>query len=132
MFDAYGRTEGNGSVSRRGFVFLAVATVVGAVLWPRRRSGAVSAPNHDPLPEEVDIVEFSDKGERLRKVHVATVVKTEEEWKKQLSPLAYEVTRHADTERAFSGEYWNAHDKGLYRCICCDTALFDSATKFES
>ena len=50
----------------------------------------------------------------------------------QLSPDSFEVTRHAATERPFSGEYWNNHDKGLYRCICCGTALFSSDTKFES
>jgi peptide-methionine (R)-S-oxide reductase len=59
-------------------------------------------------------------------------VKTEEEWKKLLSPNAFDITRHADTEIAFSGAYWNQHDKGIYRCICCDNALFSSDTKFES
>ena len=44
----------------------------------------------------------------------------------------FDITRHADTEIAFSGKYWNLHDKGIYRCICCDKALFSSETKFES
>ena len=48
------------------------------------------------------------------------------------SPVAFEVTRQAGTERAFTGEYWNLHDKGLFRCICCDTTLFSAETKFES
>ena len=50
----------------------------------------------------------------------------------QLSGNAYDITRNADTGVAFSGKYWNLHDKGLYRCICCDNALFSSETKFES
>jgi peptide-methionine (R)-S-oxide reductase len=60
------------------------------------------------------------------------VVKTDAEWKALLSPDAYVVTRQAGTERPFSGQYWNLHEKGLYRCICCDNALFNSDTKFES
>ena len=83
-------------------------------------------------PQEVDIVEFTDSGERKGVVHEAKVVKSENEWKKQLSSNAFDITRHEDTEMAFSGQYWNLHDKGIYRCICCDTALFTSETKFES
>ena len=56
----------------------------------------------------------------------------EAEWKAQLSPNAFDITRHADTELAFTGQYWNLHEKGIYRCICCDNALFSSDTKFES
>jgi len=91
---------------------------------------AVAAPAS--TPGEVTIVEFSDEGKKLRKVHVAKIIKTEEEWKQQLSPGGFEITRHADTEPAFTGQYWNQHEKGLYRCICCDNALFSSDTKFES
>jgi peptide-methionine (R)-S-oxide reductase len=68
----------------------------------------------------------------LKKVQIAKVIKASEEWRKQLSANAYDITRNADTEMAFSGAYWNLHEKGLYRCICCDNALFDSATKFDS
>lgn len=60
------------------------------------------------------------------------VIKTEEEWKKQLKPLQYNVTREKGTERAFTGEYWDNHEKGVYKCVCCGTDLFDSETKFES
>ena len=59
-------------------------------------------------------------------------VRTELEWKKVLSPISFEVTRRAGTERAFTGTYWDNHKKGVYRCICCDNDLFLSETKFES
>jgi len=60
------------------------------------------------------------------------VEKTEEEWKKELTPLQFEVTRRKGTERAFTGEYWNLHERGEYRCVCCGAHLFDSGAKFDS
>jgi peptide-methionine (R)-S-oxide reductase len=83
-------------------------------------------------PAMVAIENFSASGKDLGTVRVPKVVKSEAEWKKQLKPLQFEVTRHADTERAFTGIYAESHNDGLYRCICCDTALFDSKTKFDS
>jgi peptide-methionine (R)-S-oxide reductase len=83
-------------------------------------------------PQEVTIVEFTDSGERKDTVHVPKVVKSENEWRQQLSPQVFNVTRQDGTEMAFTGQYWNNHETGIYRCICCGTALFDSTTKFES
>jgi len=60
------------------------------------------------------------------------VVKSDEEWREQLSPLQYQVTREKGTERAFTGRYWDTKKKGVYRCVCCGNDLFDSATKFDS
>jgi peptide-methionine (R)-S-oxide reductase len=59
-------------------------------------------------------------------------VKSEAEWKQQQPNDSFEVTRHADTEMAFTGPLLNEHGEGVFRCICCDTALFSSATKFDS
>jgi peptide-methionine (R)-S-oxide reductase len=56
----------------------------------------------------------------------------EEDWKEKLTPEQYHVTRERGTERAFTGKYWDLHDKGTFRCVCCGNPLFDSDTKFES
>lgn len=60
------------------------------------------------------------------------VVKSDAEWKQQLTPEQFHVTRKHGTERAFTGRYWNTKEPGLYRCICCGTPLFDSGTKYDS
>jgi peptide-methionine (R)-S-oxide reductase len=78
------------------------------------------------------IVQFSDSGAREGAVEVPKVVKTDDEWRNQLSPAEFDVTRGEGTEMAYTGAYWNLHEKGLFRCICCDTALFSSETKFDS
>ncbi|GLI91435.1 hypothetical protein LMG27198_04270 [Methylocystis echinoides] len=82
--------------------------------------------------ESVDIEAFDAAGKSLGVSRVAKVVKTDAEWRAQLSALAYDVTRQDGTERAFTGPYWDAHDDGLFRCVGCDTALFDSKTKYDS
>jgi peptide-methionine (R)-S-oxide reductase len=80
----------------------------------------------------VSIESFSAAGVSQGKVDVPRVTKSDEEWRKLLSAEAYHVTREEGTEPAFSGEYDRNHLDGLYRCVCCDTALFDSHTKFDS
>ncbi|GIX25225.1 MULTISPECIES: peptide-methionine (R)-S-oxide reductase MsrB [Caldimonas] len=58
--------------------------------------------------------------------------KSDEQWRAQLDPLAYRVTRHAATEPPFTGRYWRHDADGVYRCICCQAELFDSSTKFDA
>jgi peptide-methionine (R)-S-oxide reductase len=81
---------------------------------------------------DVSIENFTAAGKSQGIVRVPKVVKTDAEWRARLSPAAYDVTRQAGTERAFSGEYVGNHADGIYHCVCCDTALFDSKTKYES
>src|ERR1700741_4147355 len=63
---------------------------------------------------------------------MAKIEKSDAEWQQDLSPEEFAVTRKKGTERAFTGRYWNNHDAGMYRCVCCGNALFRSQEKFES
>jgi peptide-methionine (R)-S-oxide reductase len=78
------------------------------------------------------LAEFSDSGEPLGLATVRKIAKSDEEWRAQLTPRQYAVTRQKGTERAFTGQYNNFHEDGIYRCVACGTALFSSATKFDS
>jgi peptide-methionine (R)-S-oxide reductase len=120
-------------VSRRGFFFSSATAVAGlaAVRW-LEPAAADAKPAKASKIKDVRIVEFGADGVQKGVVEVPKVVKSDAEWKKLLTPIEFEVTRKAGTERAFSGPYWNLHEKGLYRCVCCGTALYSSSTKFES
>jgi peptide-methionine (R)-S-oxide reductase len=117
--------------SRRVFLLGAGATLGGLALFSFRRPRPIDAALRSE-PGEVTIVQFSDDGKRLAKVKIPRVIKTEDQWKSQLPHGVFEITRHADTEMAYTGKYWNLHDQGIFRCICCDNALFSSTTKFDS
>jgi peptide-methionine (R)-S-oxide reductase len=80
----------------------------------------------------VRIAEFDASGVRTGVIEVEKIAKPLAEWKKQLTAEEFEVTRQAGTERAGTGKYAYNHADGLYSCICCNTVLFDSKTKFES
>jgi peptide-methionine (R)-S-oxide reductase len=118
-------------ISRRAFL-VASASVAGRLWLPLENAESADARRLDSATDTVTIVEFSERGERLRRGRVPKISKRESAWKQMLAPEAFEVTRHAATERPFSGRYWNLHDKGLYRCICCDTAVFSSSAKYDS
>jgi peptide-methionine (R)-S-oxide reductase len=121
--------------NRRAFLIGSTAVLTAA--WFARRSQSAdtsaAAPGSPPgVAKEVTIEEFSPDGKSSGLQHLAKVVKTEAEWRTQLSPLAFQVARQAGTEYPFSGEYDKNHARGVYRCACCATALFDSGTKFDS
>jgi peptide-methionine (R)-S-oxide reductase len=63
---------------------------------------------------------------------MSEIKKTDEEWRKQLTPEQYAVTRKKGTEPAFTGEHWDNHEPGTYKCVCCGTPLFESDTKYDS
>jgi len=113
------------SKTRRGLL-------LGAMLAPVTLAAACARAAEPKNTDPVSVENFSAAGKSLGKAKVARVVKTDDEWRKQLSELSFFVTRQAGTERPFSGKYNTNHEDGLYRCICCETALFDSHTKFES
>jgi peptide-methionine (R)-S-oxide reductase len=114
---------------RRAFLINSAGACGAVALWSLRIPSAVFA---STAPGTVTIVEFAANGKKTGKVVVPKVVKSDAEWRSQLSAISYEVSRHAGTERAYSGDTWNLHDHGLFRCVCCDTAAFSSETKFES
>jgi peptide-methionine (R)-S-oxide reductase len=121
-------------MNRRTMLLMSAAGGAGLITWrhvplhPVTADTAASA----SAPAVVSIAEYTDAGAKVDVKQMPKVVKTDAEWKKQLSPISFQVARRADTEIPFTGATWNNHRKGLYRCICCDTALFSSETKFES
>jgi len=108
---------------------LAAVTAAAAGRGGRVWSATLSAPAQS---QDVSIENFSAAGKSEGVVRVSRVVKSDAQWRAQLSPLAFQVARQAGTERPFSGEYDHNRADGIYRCVCCDTALYDSRTKFDS
>jgi peptide-methionine (R)-S-oxide reductase len=122
-------------LARRGFILGSATLAAYGLLVGAERVCRYALASDKPLktnPDPVQIARFADNGTRLGLETVAKVVKSDSEWRKSLSSDEFDVTRKADTERAFSGAYNNNHDPGLYRCVCCGNALFSSDTKFDS
>ena len=130
MFDS----DQSHGTSRRAFLLSGGAALAGVAVWYMHSGASPEAASSVPSgpPAEVEIVGFSEQGVATGKMRVPKIVRSEAEWKHQLSANAYDISRRADTEMAYTGAYWNTHQSGLYFCVCCGTALFSSATKFDS
>lgn len=116
---------------RRKVLMISAAAVGG--LFQRGLAGATAVrepPGRPPAGEEATVRLYAvGTGEYYT---AEKVVKTAEEWRRQLTPEQYRVTRERGTEQAFTGEYSDHHEAGIYRCVCCGTDLFLSEHKFES
>jgi len=121
--------------TRRGLIYGTATLAASTLLAGVQRIGLsafVGDSDVEDDPGLVKIVRFADDGTPLGTISVPKVRKRRAEWKKQLTPLQYEVTRRAATEFAFSGPLHDQHAPGLYRCIDCNNALFESKSKFDS
>jgi peptide-methionine (R)-S-oxide reductase len=122
-------------LSRRAF-FAATAAGLGGLALLRFRNpvlaAAASGASDKSSPKLVKIVPFTSAGVAQPAIEVPKIVKTDAEWKQQLPFISYEVTRRDGTEPAGSGKYQEFTEAGIYHCICCDTALFNANTQFDS
>ncbi len=120
--------------SRRAFIFTAAAALSAAAFWALRRSTVAAATplQPDEGPATVTIVDFDARGQRTATRTLPRLIRTDAEWKKLLPSDSYWILRHESTERPFTGDSWDEHRPGLFRCRACDLALFLSTTKFDS
>jgi peptide-methionine (R)-S-oxide reductase len=136
MIDPMKRTDAASGPDkgRRAVLTYAIAAALAGSVVRRSWSAGPAPTGTSPgaAPAKVSIEMFSAAGKSQGLVQVDKVVKTDAQWRAQLSPASFYVARQAGTEVAFSGEYDHNKADGLYRCICCDTALYDSRTKFDS
>jgi peptide-methionine (R)-S-oxide reductase len=133
MFDSEkNRDDRSKKMTRRAFIAAAGVAASYAVLRMRRAPDVEASAAVHGTPGQVTIVNFSNDGNNLGKETVVKVVKTDGEWLQQLGKNSFEISRQADTEMPYSGVSLKEHNAGVFRCVCCDTALFSSRTKFES
>ena len=116
----------------RRWIFATPLAVLAGCGEAKVEAGAQVKPARKKEIRRVKIAEFADDGKPVGVKEVDTVVMSDAEWRARLSDRAYQVTRRKGTETAFSGRYWNNHEDGIYRCVCCSTALFRAKDKFES
>jgi peptide-methionine (R)-S-oxide reductase len=130
MLEGFSAVRHDG-VPRRVF-FIAPLALAGLAAFGLRKEHPIPDARASGSGGEVDIVVFSDNGNQREIVHVNKIEKSDAEWKNELTPEEFAVARKKGTERAFTGRYWNNHEDGVYRCVCCGTELFRSDEKFES
>jgi peptide-methionine (R)-S-oxide reductase len=107
------------------------AAFAGLLALTREKQRPLPDPRRGGTGPAIPLVLISDNGSR-ETVYVNKLEKSDADWKKELTPEEFAVTRKKGTERAFTGQYWNNHDAGTYRCVCCGTPLFGSGEKFDS
>jgi peptide-methionine (R)-S-oxide reductase len=121
------------SCTRRRMVCAGLGAALAVVLGrPARADASLPQPSAAPAGTTVRIQEFWDDGSRRYVEWVPRVRRSEAQWRALLSPLAYEVTRQGATEPAFSGQYLHNHAPGIYRCLCCGTALFGTRDQYDA
>ena len=125
------QTFHSSGIPRRAFLIMPFA-FTGLVALSSKKESSVPDAALNGSGADVKLAIYTDKGERKGIVQVKKIVKSEAEWRQQLSPEEFAVARRKGTERPFTGRYATNHDAGLYRCVCCGNALFRSDEKFES
>jgi peptide-methionine (R)-S-oxide reductase len=116
-------------ITRRRALIITPFAFAGLVAVSSRKGGSGEKVSAD---SDVTIVPFSDTGVKQAAVRMKRVVKSDAEWRKMLTAEQFYVTRKENTDTPFTGTYYRMHDHGLFRCVCCGTALFLSETKFDS
>jgi peptide-methionine (R)-S-oxide reductase len=133
-------------MNRRNLTILGIILLVGGGLVISRRSTEhatmASAGSNSPssMPKQTDEQNAKERKSMSNSDATKTVelnadqaaARTDADWQKVLTPTQYHVAREHGTEPAFTGEYWDNHKDGIYRCVCCGAPLFNSETKFES
>jgi len=118
-------------IPRRAFLLMPFALAGMIAVWRRPEKGLPDAAENGAGPA-VPLVLFSNAGQRLAVQPVRKAVKTDAEWRRELTSEQYAIARLKGTEFAFANRYWNNHDRGVYRCVCCGNAVFRSTEKFDS
>lgn len=120
-----------GGIPRRALFALPLA-LAGAATLLYKRERPLPDPAQNGTGAEITLVLFPERGESGHSAVVRKIVKTDTQWRAELTAEQFAIARRGGTEFAYSNAYWKTKDPGLYRCICCGTALFRSADKFDS
>ena len=120
-------------ITRRRALLITPFAFAGLVaISSRKGSDSEDSVSANESNSEVVIVPFTDTGERLAPVTVKKLIRSDAQWRKLLDAEQYYVTRRQGTDTAFTGTYYQLHEPGLFRCICCGNALFSTDAKFDS